>query len=61
MWEYTVPEEEELSNFVNLELSDFGGHVGFISGKNPLNPLYWVDKRIIEWLNLDSGLDKHHA
>jgi len=51
MWEHTVPNEAELSSLVRLELSDAGGHVGFISGKNPLNPMYWVDKRIIKWLN----------
>lgn len=51
MWEKTVPDEKELSDAVNLELSNCGGHVGFIAGKNPFKPVYWVDKRIVEWLN----------
>jgi len=51
MWEYTVPNDDELSSSIKLELSDTGGHVGFIAGKNPFNPLYWVDKRIVEWLD----------
>lgn len=50
MWEHTVPNEDELSPHVELELSDSGGHVGFISGSNPFKPLYWIDKRVIEWL-----------
>ena len=51
MWERTVPNEEELSPSVELELSDTGGHVGFIGGKHPFNVEYWVDKRVVEWLN----------
>ncbi len=51
MWERTVPDEDELSPSVELELSDVGGHVGFIGGKHPFNVEYWVDKRIMEWLN----------
>ncbi len=50
MWEHTVPNDNELSEWVQLELSDSGGHVGFIAGNNPFKPEYWVDKRIIEWL-----------
>jgi hypothetical protein len=51
MWERTVPNEDELSPSVELELSEVGGHVGFIGGKHPFKVEYWVDKRIMEWLN----------
>jgi len=51
MWKHTVPEEKELSESVNLELSKSGGHVGFIAGSSPFKPLYWVDKRVVEWLD----------
>ena len=51
MWERTVPSEKELSPSVELELSESGGHVGFIGGKHIFNVEYWVDKRIVEWLN----------
>ena len=31
---------------VIVEVSERGGHVGFISGKNPFNPIYWLERRI---------------
>jgi len=46
-----IPEEDELSNSVVLELSHKGGHVGFVGGIVPWNPQYWLDKRITEFLN----------
>ena len=51
MWEHTVPDENELSPSVMLELSESGGHVGFIAGTHPFKHEYWADKRIIEWLD----------
>ena len=51
MWEKTVPDEDELSPCVELELSESGGHVGFVAGMHPFNIEYWLDKRIMEWLN----------
>ncbi|KAG1694797.1 putative esterase YheT [Nymphon striatum] len=50
MWNSTVPDESEISENVHLELSDFGGHVGFINGKHPWKTEYWMDKRILGWL-----------
>jgi len=50
MTEEVIPEASELSASVTLELSKAGGHVGFISGKNPLEPEYFLDKRIPEFL-----------
>ena len=50
MWEHTVPAEDELSDNVQLELSESGGHVGFVDGAHPFNVEYWLDKRIVEWL-----------
>ena len=50
MWEKTIPDEDELSPSVVLELSETGGHVGFVAGTHPFNIEYWVDKRIMEWL-----------
>jgi len=50
MWPHTVPTDEELSNAVTLELSERGGHVGFVSGPLPWRPRYWLEQRIIEHL-----------
>jgi predicted alpha/beta-fold hydrolase len=46
-----IPHEHELSNHVTLELSDRGGHVGFISGTIPGKPVYWLDHRIPDFLS----------
>jgi hypothetical protein len=43
-----LPEENELSDFVTLELSERGGHVGFIGGR--LWPEFWLEKRIHRFL-----------
>lgn len=46
-----VPLSEELSEDVTLELSEKGGHVGFITGHLPGKPVYWLEQRIPEHLN----------
>lgn len=46
-----IPRERELSKFTTLELSDTGGHVGFISGQVPGKPQYWLEDRIIHHLH----------
>ena len=45
-----LPRESELAAAVTLELASHGGHVGFISGTNPLNPQYWLEQRILRFL-----------
>lgn len=45
-----IPKADELSPFVQLELTQNGGHVGFVTGKNPFKPVYWLEKRIPEFL-----------
>ncbi|MEN8761090.1 MAG: hydrolase [Thiogranum sp.] len=44
-----VPEEDELGPGVQLELSESGGHVGFVGGIFPWNPRYWIDERICDY------------
>lgn len=41
-----IPEATELSDSVTFELSQYGGHVGFISGSNPFKPQFWLNSRI---------------
>lgn len=40
-----IPEENDLSDQITLELSKRGGHVGFISGSFG-RPVYWLEERI---------------
>lgn len=49
--EYSVPEATELGADTILELSNQGGHVGFITGDIPWRPVYWVKDRIMQYLN----------
>lgn len=44
-----IPMDRELSEYVRLELSENGGHVGFIEGKFPWSPKYWLEKRVPEF------------
>lgn len=46
-----IPEERELSSAVQLELSDRGGHVGFVAGAVPGRPVYWLERRIPRFLS----------
>ena len=46
-----IPSQSELSENVTLELTKKGGHVGFVYGKNPLKPKYWIDKRFREFFS----------
>jgi predicted alpha/beta-fold hydrolase len=47
MYPHAAPEPEELSEHVTLELTEHGGHVGFMTGGIPKR---WLEKRIIEFL-----------
>lgn len=50
MTEDTIPNPSELSPMVKLEISESGGHVGFVSGKYPWRPEYWLEDRVPEFL-----------
>ena len=47
-----IPKAEDLSNSVILELSDKGGHVGFVGGIVPWKAEYWLEKRITDFLKI---------
>ena len=51
MSEDAIPNQDDLSDSVTLELSDHGGHVGFVSGNIPWNAKYWLEERIPEYLD----------
>lgn len=41
----SLPEQHEMSAQVKLELSEKGGHVGFVSGNFPWKICYWLEQR----------------
>jgi uncharacterized protein len=45
-----LPQRKDLSASVTLEIADKGGHVGFVSGKVPWKPEYWLEKRILDFI-----------
>ena len=51
-----IPSDSELSEFVTLELSPTGGHVGFVSGSAIASPVYWLDNRIAELIIENSSI-----
>ena len=44
----TFPNQEEVSDMIELEYHQKGGHAGFISG-NIMNNFGWIEKRIPEF------------
>ena len=45
-----LPTKEEMSKSVELEVSDNGGHVGFIEG-SIFKPKYWLELRAVEYFS----------
>ncbi|MDQ7066754.1 MAG: hypothetical protein Q9M40_01430 [Sulfurimonas sp.] len=45
-----IPSQDELSDQVELYLTDKGGHVGFVQGKF-FKPEYWLEKKIVSFLS----------
>ncbi len=46
-----IPDQQQLGEHTTLELSAHGGHVGFVGGRLPSKPEYWLEKRIPEFIN----------
>jgi predicted alpha/beta-fold hydrolase len=45
-----IPDESLLSDCVTLEISEAGGHVGFIEGGTPFRPKFYLPTRIMGFL-----------
>ncbi|WP_457743596.1 hydrolase [Sulfurimonas sp.] len=43
-----LPQPNEISKYITLEISENGGHVGFIQG-SIFKPIYWLEKRITQY------------
>jgi len=50
MFQRTAPEPRELPPAVQLEMMEHGGHVGFVAGRWPWRPQWWLDGRIVAHL-----------
>lgn len=50
MTEDIIPQPEELSSCIELEITNEGGHVGFVSGTYPWKPQYWLEDRVTQYL-----------
>ena len=46
-----IPGEDMLSDSVQLEVSDNGGHVGFVEGGTPWQPKFYLPRRVINFLS----------
>ena len=51
MTQAVIPKGEALSATIRCEVSEKGGHVGFIGGWNPLNPEFWTETRSVRFIN----------
>jgi len=43
MTEEVLPDVAELSSTIYLEITQGGGHVGFVAGETPFKPDYWLE------------------
>jgi len=50
MTDEVIPKPEQLSQQVSYELYSHGGHVGFISGGSPLRPKFFLEDRLVDFL-----------
>lgn len=47
---HSIPAQEELPKNIQYQLTEYGGHVGFVGG-TLRHPEMWLEKRIPEWLS----------
>ena len=47
---HLIPDKHDIPDQVTLEISDNGGHLGFVSGRWPWAPRFWLDTRVPEFL-----------
>lgn len=50
MTQEVIPCKMEVSEKLTMEITQRGGHVGFVTGINPFKPQYWLEQRIPEFL-----------
>ncbi|KPK39088.1 MAG: alpha/beta hydrolase [Gammaproteobacteria bacterium SG8_47] len=47
---HAIPAAKALAPAITMEISQHGGHVGFVSGWRPWRPQYWHERRIRDYL-----------
>ena len=50
MTEEVVPDSQAISPHIQMDISQFGGHVGFLQG-SPWKPVNWYHQRVLDYLN----------
>lgn len=56
MFPHTLPGAAELGPATRLEVSERGGHVGFVAGNLPWRPRYWAEERLVAFLDQVRGV-----
>jgi len=47
---HLIPHPHQVSKKVTLEITEGGGHLGFVHGRWPWSPRFWLDTRVPEFL-----------
>ena len=49
MTDAVIPDKQQLSSYIEYELTERGGHVGFIEGKYPWRPQFYIEQRVAQF------------
>lgn len=50
MYPESVPGRQEISKSVDMQITQYGGHVGFVSGNTPWSAQYWHEQSLCHFL-----------
>ena len=48
---HDIMPSDNLPEHITFEVSEKGGHVGFVAGNNPFKPVYWLEQRVPQYLS----------
>jgi predicted alpha/beta-fold hydrolase len=48
---HLIPRPRDVSDKVTLEITDDGGHIGYVCGRWPWSPRFWLDTRVPAFLS----------
>jgi hypothetical protein len=57
---HLIPQADDVSDKVTLEITNGGGHLGFVCGRRPWSPQFWLETRIPQFLSshFDGGTNR---